>query len=477
MRFFFLLIFAAFVSGVSSAQTGYNLQFKIDGLKDTTVMLGYYYGESTYVKDTAQADTKGEFLFDGKDPLVQGVYFLIVNKTRIFEFVVSHDQQFRIESATADYIKSMKVTGDLDNKLFLDNMLFNMDRHKEAEPFLKVLQDSTLAEEDKRAAREEFNKINQKVMDYHADIIAKYPHSMTARIFKTTQPITVPDPPKKADGSIDSTFQLRWYREHFFDNFNLSDDALIRLPRPVYTEKVTEYLDKLFVPEADTIIRAIESMVAKAKKNQETYKYLVWQCLLKYQNPDIMGLDKVFVHLTDKYFISGEMNFWANEKLKQNLREHADRLRKSMIGMKAPNLIMQDADLKLRSMYDIANKYTVIFFFDPDCGHCKKETPKLASFYHKNKAKFNVEIFAVSADTSLGKMRDYIKEMDMKWITVNGPRSAVGNYHDLYDAMTTPTLYILDERKKIIAKKIPVEKLEEFLTNYEKFQKKRVGQL
>jgi hypothetical protein len=32
-------------------------------------------------------------------------------------------------------------------------------------------------------------------------------------------------------------------------------------------------------------------------------------------------------------------------------------------------------------------------------------------------------------------------------------------------------VYVLDDNKKIIAKKIPVEKLEEFLANYEKRHK------
>jgi hypothetical protein len=71
-------------------------------------------------------------------------------------------------------------------------------------------------------------------------------------------------------------------------------------------------------------------------------------------------------------------------------------------------------------------------------------------------------------------MRDYIKQFKMPWITVNGPRTYVGPYHDLYDAMTTPMLYIIDEKKKIIAKKIPIERLEEFFTNYEKSLKKKV---
>jgi hypothetical protein len=71
----------------------------------------------------------------------------------------------------------------------------------------------------------------------------------------------------------------------------------------------------------------------------------------------------------------------------------------------------------------------------------------------------------------MAKMRDYIKTMNMKWVTVNGPRTYGGTYADLYDAATTPSLFVLDDKKKIIAKKLPVEKLEEFFVNYEKFQK------
>ena len=76
---------------------------------------------------------------------------------------------------------------------------------------------------------------------------------MTAKILKASQAVKIPDPPKKADGTIDSTFQLRWYREHFFDNFDLSDPTLICLPRPLYSEKITEYLDKLYTPQSTAL--------------------------------------------------------------------------------------------------------------------------------------------------------------------------------------------------------------------------------
>jgi thiol-disulfide isomerase/thioredoxin len=284
--------------------------------------------------------------------------------------------------------------------------------------------------------------------------------------------VVVPDPPKRPNGTIDSTFQLRWLREHFFDHLDLGDEAMTRLPQPVYKQKVDEYLDKLYAPQPDTVFKAVQKIMAKAKKNTETYKYLAWLMVLKYQQPEIMGLDEVFVKLYDKYFATGEMDYWANASMKKNLKDHADRLRKSLVGQIGHNLIMQDSNLKRQSMYDIKNKYTLLFIFDPECGHCRKETPVLVDFYTKNKTKFNLEVFAVSADSSMAKMKAFIKEFNTKWITVNGPRSFVGSYHDYYDAMTTPSLYILDEKKKIIAKKIPVEKIEEFLINYENFLKK-----
>jgi thiol-disulfide isomerase/thioredoxin len=453
------------------AQSGYDIRFKVEGLKDTTAYLGYYYGESTFVKDTAKVNHSGEFAFTGKQALPQGVYFLVLEKTRIFELVVSQNQHFSLATNTADYVKNMKVTGDVDNKLFFENMIFNMERHQEAEPYIKTLQDSTLADEQKKGARESFMKINEKVQAYQDHVIEKYPTTLTARIFLANKPIKIPDPPKKADGSIDSTFQLRWYRQHFFDHFDLADDALIRMPKPIYQEKIKEYLDRLWAPQADTLKKALNVVIAKAKKNKETYKYAVWVAVLKYQNPDIMGLDEVFVYLNDTYFASGEMDYWANDAMRKNLKEQDDRFRKSLIGQKGANLIMQDINLKPRELYAVKHKYTILYIFDPDCGACKKETPKLVDFY--SKTKFDLEVFAVSADTSMAKMRDYIKEMHMKWITVNGPRTYVGPYQDLYDANTTPTLYVLDSQKVIIGKKIPSEKLEDFLTQYERIERMR----
>jgi peroxiredoxin len=461
------------LSIATHAQDAYQINFKVKGLKDTTAYLGYYYGESTYVTDTAKVDGQGNFTFSGKKTLPHGAYLLVMNKTKIFDLVVSQDQTFSLETSTEDYMKNMKVTGDQDNKLFFDNIINNMERGKEADPYVKILQDSSMSDEKKKEAREAFNAVSKKVIEYQDNLIKTYPKSFTARLLKANKTIEVPPAPKLPNGRSDSSFQFKYYKAHYWDNFDLADDAMIRLPRPLYMEKLKDYLTKMVVPQPDSIMKEINKLASIARKNQETYKYLVWMCVVHYQNPEIMGLDAVYVQLFDKYFASKEMDFWINEKTKKNLKDHADQLRLSLIGQTAPNLIMQDQNLQPKNMYDLKNRYTILFIFDPDCGHCREETPKLVNFYNANKKQFDIEVYAVSADTSIQKMKNYIKEMKMPWITVNGPRSYVGSYQKLYDANQTPSLYIIDSKKKIIAKKPPIEKLEEFLTHYEESQKKK----
>jgi peroxiredoxin len=473
MRPLFSLLFT-FLAFSVVAQTGYKIDCKINGLKDTTAYLGYYYKENTHVQDTAKVNSQGMFTFTGSKVLVQGMYFLILDKSIIFHLVVGSDQQFSLETSTTDYIKNMVVKGDDDNRLFFENMVYDAARDEEAKPLVAVMKDSAASKDQKTTAQESLKKIGEKVMAHRQAIIDKYPQAFTVRMMLVNKPIVIPDPPKKADGTIDSTFQLRYYRQHFFDNFNLGDEAMLRMPKVFYWEKVKEYLTRLHVQHPDSITRAIEGLVAVAKTNKETYKYLVWKCIGEYQQHEIMGLDEVYVNMVDKYIATGEMAYWLDAKTVKNQMDYASKVRLAMIGRTAPNLIMLNEDLQPRSLYDLKNKYSIIFFFKPTCGHCREEAPKLVEFYNANKKNLGLEIFAVSTDTSMKEMKAFIHELKTPWVTVNGPRSYINtHFSNLYFAESTPTLYILDERKKVIARKLGVENLASFFENYEKMIRRK----
>lgn len=476
MRFLFVVVIV--FSYTQNFGQGYELRFDVKDWKETTVYLGHYYGETTYLSDTAQSNMKGEFVFQGQKPLnYRGFYFVAIsnsgNVTAQFHFIIGDNQRFKLITYGDDFVKNMKVVGDDDNSLFFENVRFSAQKHREADPYLKVLRDSSTSKLKRKNANNAYEKISKTVIEYQNDIVKLYPKTLTAKIIKAYQPVQVPDVLTEAKETANETFRFRHYREHFFDNFDLAEPGLLCLPQPLYKNKLDEYLDKLHVAKPDSIVSAIDKVIAVAKNNKETYKYAIRLVLFKYQQPEIMGLDEVFVSLYDKYIASGEMNFWLDQKTKNNLKEHAERLRKSLVGKLGENLIMQDANLKPCSMSDISNKYTVLYVFDPDCGHCREETPELVTFY--NSKKFDIGVYAVCADSSIQKMKSYIKEMKMTWTTVNAHRTYTKWYQDLYDAITTPSLYVLDRNRRIIAKKIPVDKLGDFLTQYEKLDSLRLN--
>lgn len=445
------------------AQKGYKIDFQIEGLSDTTTYLGYYYGEGTYLRDTALVDDAGRFSFEGNEHLPAGIYFLVLDKTRLFDFVVNKNQHFKITTNQENYVQNLESTGDEDNEVFFNHVRSMFEHNKLAQPHLEMLKDSTANESVRQQAQAKMKEIDSLVQDYQHALVEQNPDALATKFILAQQPLTVPEEIRQ---SADKEKTLQYYRDHFWDNFDLADDALLRYPQPVYRQRIEDYLGNLFLQHPDTLLNAINSLVEVARKNQETYKYLVWNLVLNYQHPKIMGLDAVFVALYDQFFASGEMDFWANEQLKENLKKRADQLRNSLIGKPAPNLIIQDLDKQPRALESITSKYTVIYFYDPDCGFCKKETPRLRDF--SNTTDLDVSVYAVCADSSLTKMTTYIEDMKIgHWINVNGPRTYTDHYKNVYDADTTPTIYLLDERKKIIAKKINADKIQEFLSNHE----------
>jgi len=453
-----ILILLLAISGSSFSQ-GYQIDVKIEGMKDAELYLGYYMYGSTYVKDTATYSGSFTYTFQGDESLDRGMYFIAKSTTLLFDIVLGEDQYFEVRTKEGAYADYLEVEGDPDNQLFFENMKFNIERTKEATPFLEMLQDDSKADFEKERAQKEMEIINSKVLTYQNEVIDLYPNSILAVLFKSGRPIIVPSELKSEKSA------MKFYREHYWDSFDLGDPLLLKMPKSQYKDKVDEYLDKVIVPNPDSVIEASDKLIAKAKATEVTYQNLVWHLITKYQSSKIMGLDEVYVHLVDTYFLTGKMDFWANDQLKKNLKEKADQYRSSLIGMIAPNLVLQDVNQQPKALHDMPNKFSVIYFYDPDCGHCKKETPMLKAF--QDETDYDVGVFSVSADTSMQKMSNYIEEMGLQnWTNTNGTRTYGLSYQEVYDAYTTPTIYILNEDKEIIAKKVAADQLEEVLSKY-----------
>lgn len=426
-------------------------------------MIANYFWNGTYVKDTLKADRSGQFTFKAKYDLPKGLYLVVLTDKNYFEFIVNKDKKFSMETEKQDPTEKMIVTGSPENQLFYEYLRYNKIKFNEISTIHAQQKDLADNKDSLKLINEKIKDVNSDLIKYKLNIVTKHPDSFIAFLINAMKEPEVPEIPTLPNGRKDSTFGYRYYKEHFWDGTDLTDDRLLRTP--VFYNKLKKYYDMVLIQNPDSIISGSDQLVEKARPNHEMFKYLVFFATNHYENSEIMGFDKIFVHVSEKYYVTGQVD-WLNTTVLQNIIKKAMKIKPLILGEKAPNMVMMDTNNQLVSMYNVDAKFLLVLFWDPDCGHCEKEIPKIKEFYNQNKEKFGVEIFAVCSDTSLVKWKAAIKKKSMNWINVNGPRTLTGDYHELYDISTTPVIYFLNSRKEIIAKQLEADQLEVFLKNY-----------
>jgi thiol-disulfide isomerase/thioredoxin len=460
---FILFILYIFTTSLSGAPEGYIIKFRVKGIKDTTCLIANYFGKDTYVKDTMKVDGSGRFTFKAKDDLPKGIYLVVLTDKNVFEFIVNKDKKFSMTTEKDDPMKKMIVTGSPENQLFYEYMRYTNIKFNEIRTFQAQHKNLTDSKDSVNLINEKIKEVNLELIKYKLNIVAEHPDSFIAFLINAMKEPEVPEVPTLPNGRKDSTFGYRYFKEHFWDGTDFTDDRLLRTP--VFYNKLKKYYDVVLIQTPDSIISGSDQLVEKARANHEMFKYLVWFATNHYENSEIMGFDRIFVHVTEKYYVTGQVD-WVNKTVLKNIINKAMKMKPLLIGEIAPNMVMMDTNNQLISLYNIDAKFLLILFWDPDCGHCEKEIPKIKEFYDLNKDKYGVEVFSVCSDTSIVKWKTAIKKRSMNWINVDGPRTLAGDYHELYNISTTPVIYFLNSRKEIIAKQLQADQLGVFLKNY-----------
>ena len=437
------------------AKDTYSIKVKITGLKDTVCYLANHYGDKQYIQDTARVDSKGNFVFIGNRKLPGGIYMVVLPNKKYFEvMIVDKEQNFSIETDTADLVKNLKVKGSNENKIFYEYLHFIGQKQKEVEPVRANLEKYKDKKDSSDKYQNKLNAINNEVKSNRENFLKQNQGTFVVKVFKASDEPVVPEPPKLANGRPDSTFAFRYYKSHLFDNIDFSDDKMLRTP--VFMTKVKQYLDNLTVQTADSLKISCDYLAEKARANKEVFKYIVYYTTYTYETSKIMGMDAVFVHLVEKYYMTNQA-YWMDSTQLRKITDRAMTLKPLLIGKRTWNLSLEDTNGVFHPLYDVKAKYTVLFFWDPDCGHCQKAIPKLVEVYDKYKS-MGVEVYAGCTETEVGKWKKMIRDKNLKWINVADPDLHNNFRHD-YDITSTPQIYVLDENKIIKAKKLDADQL------------------
>jgi thiol-disulfide isomerase/thioredoxin len=475
-----LVLFFVFISGsailaqakktIPTSQIG----FQSPEYANKMYYLASHYGKYQTLLDSVKGTNDGKLLFKKDQKYVEGIYMLVTPDKKIeLEFMMDSDQKFSIQ-VTNPTEKTLSIQGSSLNQDFNGfNSFFKtkMEGIKALEKNLadkKTKQDSTLVIQD-------LKKIQSEINTYKNNYIQSNPSNTLALLFRMSQPIDNFLNKPAEEKLATKNDSIAYLKKHFFDGINFKDNRLLR--NPFIENRITTYFNT-FVPVTPEAVTAeiVQILNQTDQPNGEVFKYLSLYFVDLYSEPKIMGMDRVFINIYNTYFKNKEYS-WLQLKQKEFFKFKVASIKDNLVGDKGRNLFMLNQDQKRIDLYDIKAKYTVIAFWDPTCGHCATEIPKMHQLYETEWKQKGVVVFAINNNTNeMVKWKEFIeKEKLSDWTNVYPTPVVTGNYtkedvdfQTLYNVRQTPVIYLLDQDKKIIAKKVGAENYTKIIEQLEK---------
>ena len=454
---------------------GRNISITLTPFKNCWVYLGSYYGKGKTLTDSAWLDGNSKGSFKANTKLTGGIYFVVSPQYTIqFELLMDDAQNFSI-IADSSRKENFEIKGSPENDLFKEYSKISAVKGKYLYELNNKLATVKTAS-DSASIRAEIIKVNKERQQYMDDIVKKYPTSLLATLFTVMKRPEMPAIPK-VNGKPDSLYPYRYFKDHFWDDVNFYDDRLLRTP--FFEPKIDEYFKYQVAPEADSIIKEVKFMLLSARTGKEIYPYLLTKFTNKYVNPEYMGQDKVFLYLFNEFYSKGDTTF-LNPASRKMIFDRAYSLMANQLGEPAPPLNLTDTFGVIKPLYNVEAKYTIVVFWDPNCGHCKEQIPKIDSFYQAKWKALGLKVYSVYVyDDNVPEWKKFISDKQLyTWTHVYQTKQAKEieiksnqpGYRQLYDARITPTVYLLDEKKRIIAKQLSIEQFDDVITAKQKNQ-------
>ena len=457
LRFIFPFIFL-FASLAAFGQDGHQIKVKVDNYESTKLILGYQYGGKQYIRDTVEINEDGAFVFDGEEPLNEGLYLVVLQPdNKSIQFMADGDNQhfnMSFDGKEEQLANSVKFKGSKLNDKYYTYLRYLNTKVPEK----MALQEKYQTFKDNKAEvaklQESLKAIDLEVRAYHEELVTKNPLNLLGRLVNARLD---PQVPEFTGDDIDVQRYL-YYKKHYFDNIDLQDEGLIRAG--VLFQKVEYYVKNLTPQMPDSINQTLDYILAKTD-GTNNFKFFLINYLNEYAASKIVGMDAVYVHLVENYYAKGKAD-WASEESLKKMVDNAKTLKPILIGKTAPDIRFKTKENQQISIHELDADYTVLFFWDPDCSHCKKSMPDMISFHDKFQPK-GVEVLGictkVGENDEMKKCWDTVEEKEMgRWINVADQYLQSG-YKKTYDITSTPRIFILDKDKKIVMKGIGAEQL------------------
>lgn len=464
-----LVILSASTLLFAGKKYNYDIEVKVEGLKDTEFYLAYYYArpKQQYIYDTFAIDSKGIGRIQS-DSILEGLYIAVFPAlgNQYFDIIIA-EPSFKVSSDTVSLAMNVEFEGSLENQLFYEDRKFMMKKMNEANK-VKAQREAALNSGDSATAKallDTLTALNEDVMEYKREIQKNHPETFYSEFLYLTTDLKIPPQPADDDRDND-VYRYRYLKKHYWDGIDLTNEGILKTP--VFRQKLDYYFEKMIPMVPDSMIAESDWILKQAQGCDEMFKYICVALLNEAAKSEVMCMDSWYVHMVLNYYDNGKA-FWIKDEAELfRIVDRGKKLEPLQCGSVAPNVKMRDREFQYHELDDVESKYVLVYIWDPECGHCQKETPKLKRVYDSLRVEeVDFEVYAIANTVEYDKWHKFMDEKGLDWINVTAFSPEEQAFRAIYDVRSNPQFYLLNEEREIIAKRINSWQVFDYLMHLE----------
>ncbi len=214
------------------------------------------------------------------------------------------------------------------------------------------------------------------------------------------------------------------------------------------------------------IIQSVDNVVAAGKDPAEK-AMIAYSVYEYYRTSKIMGYEEVAIYIADNYFLNKRYNL-PNDTDIIEVALFADYNRSSMIGMKAPSLVLPNLLGKETSLLKTEGKFKIVVFYEDQCRVCKSEFPKMMEYLQGTNTP--LVLYRVYTQPYRERWEAYIKDLDAKYPLPSSVNKfdvwdpdMVSDFSKKYGVLSTPKIFLLDSNNVIIGRGLNTKALSQLI--------------
>jgi thiol-disulfide isomerase/thioredoxin len=447
-----LLVIVIFFGAFITRGQEYSFDLLVDNFQETEVYLADFYGDRNTIIDTTRADTAGNIKFTLPASYPSGMYRVFLAENAFFDFIFNKED-IAIRTDFNDLYEGLEITQSTENQVYYDFLRTKHDYRRKFDLLAPINDYYPRNDSFFHVARAQYIGIQAELMVYINDMVEQFPDAWATRILRLQKPPFF-------DPSMDEVDRRLYRIDHYFDHFDFSDVELIK--SNVYTTAAIEYMSLYSNPNytqeqlENEFIRAVDKIMYQAMDNSLVYEFIVEYLVGGFER---YHFDKVLDYIAENY----TPEQCENEERKSDLQTRLAKYAELSVGKAAPEIEMADPEGTPVKLSKIRSDYTLLIFWASWCPHCKNVLPEIHNLCESSINPKKMQVFTVSLDTEKEEWAAALQEGNYTWLNASDLMGWDSKAAVDYNIYATPTMFLLDKNKKILAKPITLEELKEAL--------------